>query len=184
MKDDLHELIDGDLPDEQAAELLHLLSVDPEKRTMFRHQMRLQQNLCRNERHAGLSSLEEGEMLDRISRVVGETTPTAGRVARRGVLMLAIGFLVGSGAGYAGHSLVAGPELAENAPDTVRVIQQAPAPAPVVVNINRDSLVTAISDSLKAAQAQAAKVATPKRTTRSTPKKKSTRPKGNRWTGG
>ena len=81
MKDDLHELIDGGLPDEQAAELLHLLSVDPEKRTMFRHQMQLQHGLCRNERHGAMTSLEEGEMLDRISRSIGEPAPSAGRGA-------------------------------------------------------------------------------------------------------
>lgn len=181
MKDDLHELIDGGLPDEQAAELLHLLSVDPEKRTMFRHQMQLQQNLCSNQRHAGLSSLEESEMLDRISRSIGESAPSAGRFARRGVVMLAIGFLVGSGAGYLGHSLVANPSLAARpAPDTVRVITQAPTP--VVVNINRDSLVTAISDSLKQEQVRAAATGTPKRSRSSG--KKTTRYRGAPETGG
>jgi hypothetical protein len=186
MKDDLHELIDGGLPDEQAAELLHLLSVDPEKRTMFRHQMRLQQTLCRNERHAGLSSFEEGEMLDRISRSIGETAPGAGRFGRRGVVMLVLGFLVGSGAGYLGHSLVADPSLADGAgPDTVRIYQQVPAATPVVVNINRDSLVTAISDSLNAERVRAASTSSTKRTTKAPARHKSkVRPKGNKWTGG
>jgi len=117
MKDDLHELIDGGLPDEQAAELLHLLSVDPEKRTMFRHQMQLQHGLCRNERHGAMTSFEEGEMLDRISRSVGEPAPSAGRFARRGILMLAVGFLVGSGAGYLGHSLDGGAVRARHRAD-------------------------------------------------------------------
>ncbi|HVK39064.1 MAG TPA: hypothetical protein VNA88_11060 [Candidatus Kapabacteria bacterium] len=183
MKDDLHELIDGGLPDEQAAELLHLLSVDPEKRTMFRHQMQLQHGLCRNERHGAMTSFEEGEMLDRISRSVGEPAPSAGRFARRGILMLAVGFLVGSGAGYLGHSLVASPSMAaQSAPDTVRIVQQSPVPSPVVVNINRDSLVTAIADSLKAEQVKPA--TTTKRSTKSSARPTKKRRQGaNPWTG-
>jgi anti-sigma factor RsiW len=183
MKDDLHELIDGGLPDEHAAELLHLLSVDPEKRSMFRQQMRLQKSLGRNERHAAMSSLEEHEMLNRISRVVGEPAPSAGRFARRGIVMLAVGFLVGSGAGYLGHSLVASPSMAaQPSPDTIRVVEQVPVTEPQVVNINRDSVVNAIRDSLVAAQKASAAASTPKRT----PKKK-TRPswmRGNPTTGG
>ena len=31
MKEELFELLDGDLPDDATAELLHLLSVDPDK---------------------------------------------------------------------------------------------------------------------------------------------------------
>jgi hypothetical protein len=183
MKDDLHELIDGGLPDEQAAELLHLLSVDPEKRSVFRSQMRLQKNLCRNERHASMSSLEEGEMLDRISRAVGEPTAGAGRVARRGVLMLALGFLVGSGAGYVGHSLMADPAYADGPRrDTVRIVEQAPATTPQVLNINRDSVVAAIKDSLAKAEKVAA--VTQKKTTRAQPKRKTPKRRGHPDTGG
>lgn len=175
MKDDLHELIDGELPDEQAAELLHLLSVDPEKRSAFRQQMNLQRNLYRNERFKSLSAFEEGEMLDRVMRTAGDTTGGSGRFARRGVVMLALGFLVGSGAGYAGHSLVAdGAMAARPVPDTVRIVEQIPVPT--VVNLNRDSIVASIRDSLADAQKTAA-VTTAKRTTpRVASTKRSTRP--------
>lgn len=183
MKDDLHELIDGDLPDEQAAEFLHLLSVDPEKRTVFRQQMQLQRGLYRNERHAELSSLEEGEMLGRISSSIGESAPGAGRFARRGIVMLAVGFLVGSGAGYVGHSLVSSPSMTAN-PGTVQVYQQVPTPTPVVVNINRDSLVTAIGDSLNAERLREETGSTTRKTAKAPVKRKSNgKPKGNSWTG-
>jgi hypothetical protein len=172
MKDDFHELIDGGLPDEQAAEVLHLLSVDPEKRAMFSQHLRLQKNLCRNQSHAAMSSLEEGEMLGRISRVVGEPAMGTGRYARRGIVMLVVGFLVGSGAGYVGHSLVASPAHAERtAPDTVQVVKYVPATEPQVFQINRDSIVAAITDSVvnlqkRTASTTAARKATPRVTSK------------------
>ena len=170
MKDDIHELIDGELPDEQAAETLHLLSVDPEKRSAFRQQLTLQRTLYRNERHASLSSLEEGEMLERVMRSAGDAGGAASRFARRGVVMLALGFLVGSGAGYAGHSLLREPDVAvQPTPDTVRIMQ----PAEHIDTINRDSIVAAIRDSLRAAQKAAA---TSPRTTAKVAPKRGSRP--------
>ncbi|MBC8145550.1 MAG: hypothetical protein H7X80_08180 [bacterium] len=148
MKDDLHDLIDGELPDEQAAEVLHLLSVDPEKRSAFRQQMNLQRGLFRNERFKSLSSLEEGEMLDRVMRTAGETSSRTGRLARRGAIMLALGFLIGSGAGYVGHALVDDTSTAAApTPDTVRMVDRAPTVE--ALSFNRDSVVAAITDSLR-----------------------------------
>lgn len=169
MKDDLHELIDGQLPDEQAAEMLHLLSVDPEKRSAFRQQMSLQRTLFRNEQHRSLSSIEEGEMLERVMKSSGETSGRTGRIARRGVTMLAVGLLLGGGAGYTGRALVEKPLMPQAiARDTVRVVE---APATSASNFDRDSVVSAIRDSL--ADANRASLASSARKSRVTPKRSS-----------
>ena len=84
--------------------------------------------------------------------------------------MLALGFLVGSGAGYAGHSLLREPDVAvQPTPDTVRIMQ----PAEHIDTINRDSIVAAIRDSLRAAQKAAA---TSPRTTAKVAPKRGSRP--------
>jgi anti-sigma factor RsiW len=164
MKDDLHELIDGELPDEQAAEVLHLLSVDPEKRSVFRQQMTLQRNLFRNERHQSLSSLEEGQLLDRVMRTAGEESGSVARLTRRGAVLLAIGLLVGGGTGYVGHALADGDKALARSPDTVRIVEAAPvSPA---LSFNRDSVVSAIRDSLRTEMRVNASTSSAKKPTR------------------
>jgi hypothetical protein len=148
MREDLHELIDGDLPDEQAAELMHLLSVDPQKRSLFRQQLLLQHDLCRNERFSPLSAAEESEMFERVSRSIGlGIAARPGRTIRRGIAMLGVGFIVGSGVGYFGHGLVGKDSMAaKDTPDTVHVVRIVETPS--VQAFDRDSVVAAIRDSL------------------------------------
>lgn len=153
MKEEIHQMLDGDLPDDAMAELLHLLSVDPEKRRLFRQQMVLQHALVRNEANDMLTPDEDHEMLSSLSRAVGINTPTAGGwkswVAAG---MLTVGLFVGGGAGYL---LGASADPAMTAQESV--IRNTPIPAaPIVIEvpINRDSIITALRDSITAANVE------------------------------
>ena len=167
MKEEIHQMLDGDLPDDAMAELLHLLSVDPEKRRLFRQQMVLQHALVRNEANDMLTPDEDHEMLSSLSRAVGIYTPgTGGWKSWVAVGMLTVGLFVGGGAGYL---------LGASAESEIAARQQA-APelvipsAPIIVEIplNRDSIITALRDSIAAASVEkpAVVATTPKRTTR------------------
>jgi hypothetical protein len=106
MKEDLHHLIDGELPDDESAELLHLLSVDPEKRALFRQQLKLQSVLNRNDTHNPMSASEESEMLNRLHRSLNLTEESERHWwGKRTIAMLALGIALGGGAGYIAHDL-------------------------------------------------------------------------------
>ena len=150
MKEEMHQMLDGDLPDDAMAELLHLLSVDPEKRRLFRQQMVLQHALVRNEASDMLTPGEDLEMLSNLSRAVGISTPgTGGWKSWVAVGMLSVGLFVGGGAGYLlGASADA--ELAARQNFPVENIQIPAPPIVIEVPINRDSIITALRDSIAA----------------------------------
>jgi hypothetical protein len=180
MKDDLNQLIDGDLTDDETAELLHRLSVDPEKRSMFRQQLKLQNVLGRNDSFDPMTSSEQAEMLGRLSAAVGiQPEPAAGGLARFGRVgaMLAC-LLIGTGLGYAGGSAIGG---SGDGRDTVVVHAppiQAAAPISVAGTMNCDSMVATLRDSLAKMQEPAtSKVST-------TPKKGKTSPRVSASRGG
>jgi hypothetical protein len=147
MAEDLHQIIDGELPDDATAEYLHLLSVDPEKRALFRQQLRLQKELYRNECHGRLSAAEEAEMLQRLTGAIGTTTTeTLNRWFNRAALTaLGIGLLVGTGSGYAMRGA-----LRNDEPNpVVKTAEPSVRPAPVIIQpFDRDSLATAVRDSV------------------------------------
>ena len=153
MKEEIHQMLDGDLPDDAMAELLHLLSVDPEKRRLFRQQMVLQHALVRNEATDMLTPDEDMEMLSSLSRAVGINTPgTAGWKSWVAVGMLTVGLFVGGGAGYLlGASAEAEMAAQQKAAPSVVI---PPAPIVIEVPINRDSIITALRDSIAAASVE------------------------------
>jgi hypothetical protein len=138
MKEELFQLLDGDLPDDATAELLHLLSVDPDKRSIFRQQLKLQGALYRNEQHDGLTPGEEAEMLERLGSTIGLKQGSSPRGLRPGTIALIVLLLsFGTGLGI----LIANWTGANNRIST--------SPPPVVSPpFNRDSVIAAISDSV------------------------------------
>lgn len=165
MKEEIHQMLDGDLPDDAMAELLHLLSVDPEKRRLFRQQMVLQHALVRNEANDMLTPGEDLEMLSNLSRAVGINTPgSGGWKSWVAVGMLSVGLFVGGGAGYLlGASADA--ELAARKNFPAENIQIPSPPIVIEVPINRDSIITALRDSIAALPVEkpAVTAAAPKR---------------------
>lgn len=149
MKEELHQMLDGELPDDAMAELLHLLSVDPEKRRLFRQQMVLQNALVRNEAIDTLTPDEDHEMLSSLSRAVGITeTSTGGWKNWVGVGMLTVGLFVGGGAGYLLGASYNSPMMATRAEPAIEKLRMPATPVVIQAPIDRDSLVTALRDSL------------------------------------
>jgi hypothetical protein len=190
MKDELFQLLDGDLPDDATAELLHLLSVDPDKRAVFRQQMKLQGALYRNESHDGLTSREETEMLDRVGSAIGvkqgsSHADSGFRPGLAGVLLLCL--MLGTGLGYMMNEWTGERPHEATTPPTVQLVEQPDMAAPPVVSFNRDSVVLALRDSIAGAyidsisqaETKPVKVASKKVSAR----KRSTPPAGDDLTG-
>lgn len=129
--DEIHQLLDGELADEHVAELLHRLSVDPEKRLLFRQQILLQNALHHNESFDGLSVVDDWAVLEGIASEVGLDTPTP---ARRGISTLAmlglllVGLVVGGGAGYISGRATAAELAAARPADTVTIVETLALP--------------------------------------------------------
>jgi len=148
MNDELHHLLDGELPDEATVDLLRSLVNDGEKRALFRAQMKLQGALTRNEGFASMSSHEEAEMLGRVSSVIGvtENLPWARRFGSAVLACIAGALIVGGGLGFFADRLTSPP--ANQSPPAA--IQQA-VPPPVVPTpppCNCDSVTAAVRDSV------------------------------------
>jgi hypothetical protein len=138
--------------------LLHLLSVDPDKRAVFRQQMKLQGALYRNESHEGLTSREETEMLDRVGGAIGmkQGSSHAGsgfRPGLAGILLLCL--TLGTGLGYMMNEWTGASPHETTTPPTVQLVEQPVQAAPPVVAFNRDSVVLALRDSITTAYAAA-----------------------------
>jgi hypothetical protein len=172
MKEELHQMLDGELPDDAMAELLHLLSVDPEKRRLFRQQMVLQHALVRNEAIDTLTPDEDLEMLSSLSRAVGITEPGAGGwKSWVAVGMLTVGLFVGGGAGYIVGASYNSAEMATRTEPAVEKLQLPHAPTVIPATVNHDAVAAALRESLTGAiaterPAVASTKVTPKRTTR------------------
>jgi hypothetical protein len=151
MNDELHHLLDGELPDEATADLLRSLVDDGEKRALFREQMKLQGALIRNEGFASMSSGEEAEMLGRVSSAIGvsRSIPWAQRFGSAVVATIVGALIVGGGLGFFADQLVNG--RASEPPPTV--IRQAAPPiaVPTPPPCNCDSAITAVRDSVSRA---------------------------------
>lgn len=154
MNENLHHLLDGDLPDDASVDLFRSLSESREQRQLFREQVKLQGALHRNEGYGAMSPEEEAEMLARVGDSINIAPPVGkgSRLAPLAWLLLGVGLLVGGGAGY----MVGGGDD----PGTKSAVSSIPAyqmPAAEVRNadaapaINRDSLVAAIRDSVASA---------------------------------
>lgn len=174
MNEDIYLLLDGDLSDTDSALLFRQLSESSEERLAFRQQLRLQSALSSNEHFNGLTATEDADILARLAPSIGlkpaasavTTVPhTAGVVAsptstaavswfsRRTVVMLLLGFILGTGLG-----VTAGRTFFDTAQSEVTAIATPqPQLMPLVVPINRDSLVTALRDSIRTEMAQTEK---------------------------
>lgn len=174
MNEDIYLLLDGDLSDTDSALLFRQLSESSEERLAFRQQLRLQSALSSNEHFNGLTTTEDADLLARLAPSIGlkpaasavTTIPqTAGVVAnptstaaiswfnRRAVVMLLLGFILGTGLG-----VTAGRTFFDNAQSEVIATTTPQSQLmPPAVPINRDSLVTALRDSIRTEMAQAEK---------------------------
>jgi hypothetical protein len=101
--DEIQELLDGGLGDERTAELLHTLSVSPEKRTAFREYLGLHAAMQQDRLASTLTASEDTAMWGAITG--SATVPTAAASAMRrtwlarGAALLAagtIGYLLGT----------------------------------------------------------------------------------------
>lgn len=102
---DIQDLLDGSLSDEQAAELLHALSVSPERRTEFRQFMSLKGAMDRDRYDAALTPEEDAKAWRGIAAVVGASpvaiAPVSGAFSWIGravaVMLVGVGgYLLGS----------------------------------------------------------------------------------------
>jgi hypothetical protein len=151
MKEELFQLLDGDLPDDATAELLHLLSVDPDKRSIFRQQLKLQGALYRNEQHDGLTPGEEAEMLERLGSTIGLKQGSSPRGLRPGTIALIVLLLsFGTGLGILIANWTGANNRISTSPPSIQQVEQSVPAAPPVVSppFNRDSVIAAISDSV------------------------------------
>lgn len=105
MNDQLHHLLDGELPDGETAEYLRHLSKDTADRALFRQQMKLHGALYRNAGYDGMTTGEAGEMLDRLETAMGAAPIRTGTWRRGGMVAAAIigAVVVGGGLGYITH---------------------------------------------------------------------------------
>jgi hypothetical protein len=151
MNDDLHHLLDGELPDEATVNLLRSLVDDREKRALFREQMKLQGALIRNEGFAGMSAHEETEMLGRVSSAIGvtENIPWMRRFGSAVVASIIGALLVGGSLGFLGDRLVSG-RASEPPPPIVKQVVLPPV-VPTPPPCNCDSVATAVRDSISQA---------------------------------
>jgi hypothetical protein len=79
---DIQELLDGTLTDERMAEMLHTLSVSPEKRAAFRQHMALRGTMERDRTASALTSIEDAAIWGGIaSAVQAPVTVPAGTAA-------------------------------------------------------------------------------------------------------
>lgn len=83
---DIQELFDGLLNDEQTAELLHTLSVSPERRTDFRRHMQMQGEMGRDRNASGLTSDEDRAIWGAIGAGIGIGTPATTAAVGTGML--------------------------------------------------------------------------------------------------
>lgn len=129
MNEELHHLLDGELPDAATVEFLRTLAENREERTAFRQQIQLQGALYRNSTHASLTSGEEGEMFARVNNAIGanEVRPRGGAFWGR---VAAVCLLVGGGLGYTAHELLTAP------PPATAIL----APVPVLIPNQLDSV--------------------------------------------
>lgn len=96
----IQELFDGTLGDEQTAELLHALSVNPEKRTDFRRHMALQGAMHRDRVASGLTSDEDDAIWGVIAGVGGAATVGGAAANYAGGFAKVLTFLLVGVAGY------------------------------------------------------------------------------------
>jgi hypothetical protein len=102
---DIQQLLDGSLSDDQAAELLHTLSVSPEKRVAFQQHIALAALMAQDRASIGLSSNEQSAIWGNITGAVGSLAATSARSRglagwlTRGAALLAagvVGYLLGA----------------------------------------------------------------------------------------
>lgn len=173
MNDELHHLLDGELPDEATVDLLRSLIADGEKRSLFREQMKLQGALIRNENFASMSSQEEAEMFGRLSSAIGvkESLPWTKRIGSAAMAMVAGALLLGGGLGFFADRLVSGAGNEPPPASTQPVNQMVPTPSLSTSPppCNCDSVAAAVRDSLTRAATSVsptkkAQARTPRRT--------------------
>ncbi|MCC7438057.1 MAG: hypothetical protein IT211_06120 [Armatimonadetes bacterium] len=173
MNEDIYLLLDGDLSDTDSAVLFRQLSESSQERLAFRQQLRLNSALSNNETFNGLTTTEDADLLARLAPSIGlqpaavtAVQPTAAPAAiapsaaaswftGRALVMLLSGFLIGAGIG-----IPAGKTFFSNAnqPAVAQAAAPLPQPMPAATAINRDSLVTALRDSLRTEMEQAAEL--------------------------
>ncbi|MBX7217396.1 MAG: hypothetical protein K1X90_10530 [Candidatus Kapabacteria bacterium] len=196
MNEDIYLLLDGDLSDTDSALLFRQLSESSAERVAFRQQLRLQSALNKNEQFQGLTAQEDAALLTQLGSSVGlqpSATPViaaqhadsvpastaaltgaTGWFSRRGVTMLFAGLVLGVGLGVTAERAF----FADPQPQVITVATPGPQLLPPAASaINRDSLITALRDSLRTeVQAEMAKAESEKRQPRKKVVRRKSRP--------
>lgn len=142
---EIQELLDGTLSNQQAAELLHRLSVSPEKLSAFRQHIALQTALERDKHASGLTLAEDAAVWNAISGAAVMPSPLRPSPFRRAMRLVGgAGLIVVAGVvGYLLGTQTLGVRIAGLRPGlNAAVARMAPASgltdhgkAPVVFNI-------------------------------------------------
>ncbi len=150
MNEELHHLLDGDLPDGASAELFRSLAGSGEHRELFREQVRLQGALYRNECHGAMTADEEMEMLSRMGEAIDvkPRASTGRKASPLAFMLLGIGLLIGGGAGYMAGENGSGKDSAVSTAPPYQAPAQQTLQQDLPLAINRDSIVAAIRDSV------------------------------------
>lgn len=177
MNEDIYLLLDDDLSDTDSAVLFRQLSENSQERLAFRQQLRLHSALSNNQHFNGLTATEDADLLSRLAPSIGlgpaapvavtAVQPAAGLAISapsaaaswftgRALVMLLVGFVIGAGIG-----IPASKALFSNSNEPAAVVKATtpqPQPMPTATAINRDSLVTALRDSIRTEMEQAAEL--------------------------
>jgi hypothetical protein len=177
MNEDIYLLLDDDLSDTDSAVLFRQLSENSQERLAFRQQLRLHSALSNNQHFNGLTATEDADLLSRLAPSIGlgpaapvavtAVQPAAGLAISapsaaaswftgRALVMLLVGFVIGAGIG-----IPASKALFSNSNEPAAVVKATtPQPQPMLTAtaINRDSLVTALRDSIRTEMEQAAEL--------------------------
>lgn len=177
MNEDIYLLLDDDLSDTDSAVLFRQLSESSQERLAFRQQLRLHSALSNNQHFNGLTATEDADLLSRLAPSIGlepaapvavtAVQPAAGLAISapsaaaswftgRALVMLLVGFVIGVGIG-----IPASKALFSNSNEPAAVVKATtpqPQPMPTATAINRDSLVTALRDSIRTEMEQAAEL--------------------------
>ena len=122
---DIQEMLDGMLNDEQAAEVLHRLSVSPEKLSAFRQHMALQEAMEEDARAGGLEEEEDDAVWAAVLGATGGLVTGGAAVGASGWLAKAAAFLVTGLAGFLIGAAVDGTFLTNEEPAIAETTQQA-----------------------------------------------------------
>ena len=150
---DIQEMLEGMLNDEQTAEVLHLLSVSPEKLTAFRQHMALRGSIEQDARLGGLNDDEDDAVWAAVLGATGGLVTGGAAVGASGWLAKATAFVVTGLAGFFIGTTIDGnlssnnsesePTLAQHS-TTEQILETSPQTTPSLSSVASERIDTVV----------------------------------------